>query len=129
MVIVVSLPFIYFKAYCEYPKTGFYCNDESIAYPYRSISIYLISIFRHLTKSFYKNRDKNSMFTRTTSDFNLFLQAKVIPKSKAYSHIHIKWQKGNYDMNFNNLQKFQIVISHIVLWVRPQFYIQLVDKP
>ena len=54
MVIVVSLPFIYFKAYCEYPKTGFYCNDESIAYPYRSISIHLVSFFRHLTKSFFR---------------------------------------------------------------------------
>ena len=128
MVIVVSLPFIYFKAYCEYPKTGFYCNDESIAYPYRSISIYLISFFHHLTKSFYEN----SMFTSTTSDFNLFLDLSGKSNTKiqsVLSYSYFKWQKGNYDMNFNNLQKFRIVIFHIVLWVRPQFYIQLVYKP
>ena len=127
MVIVVSLPFIYFKAYCEYPKTGFYCNDESIAYPYRSISIYLISFFIIWQKVFMKIVCLLALHQISTC--SLIYQVKVIPKSKAYSHIHIKWQKGNYYMNFNNLQKFRIVIFHIVLWVRPQFYIQLVYKP
>ena len=39
MVFVVSVPFIYFKFFGEYPKSGFYCNDESISYPYKPSTV------------------------------------------------------------------------------------------
>ena len=49
MVIAVSLPFLYLKIFGETPKTGFYCDDESIGYPYKASTVPLWSLLLGLS--------------------------------------------------------------------------------
>ena len=49
MVIAVSLPFLYLKIFGETPKTGFYCDDESIGYPYKASTVPLWALLLGLS--------------------------------------------------------------------------------